>query len=392
MPKKLTLAEFIDKANKVHDCTYDYSKSVYINSNTKITIICKVHGEFEQRPHDHIDDRNGCPKCGILRTAKIKTASTEDFIKKSIDKYGDKYVYDKTIYKNCYTSVQITCKIHGDFSIVPSRFLSGLQCPGCNKIAHPGMLPMSFDIFLKRCKEKHGNRFTYTQSSFTSMKSSVDIFCIKHNIHFTQNVQTHLNGKGGCPKCKADAISNAFLKTNENFITDARITHGELYNYDLVEYKNSKSKIVIQCKVHGKFQQIPNDHLLGCGCPKCAFEISKGNYNKTLADRNKEQYKQEKCDLYLLEFNNDDEKFIKIGISKEFNVRHTVLERNSKCKIINLDVLSTNLYDAIIIEKDLIDTYKTSKYKPSHKFPGHTECFSIGIVEDILKVFSELRA
>ena len=48
MPSKLTQQQFIDKATKIHNNFYDYSLVNYINSLTKIKIICPKHGEFEQ--------------------------------------------------------------------------------------------------------------------------------------------------------------------------------------------------------------------------------------------------------------------------------------------------------------------------------------------------------
>ena len=46
---KLTTEEFIKKAQKVHGDMYDYSKVEYVNSKTKVCIICKQHGEFWQQ-------------------------------------------------------------------------------------------------------------------------------------------------------------------------------------------------------------------------------------------------------------------------------------------------------------------------------------------------------
>ena len=54
--------EFIEKARKIHGDKYDYSKVNYINSSTKVCIICPEHGEFWQRPYCHIKGQ-GCPKC-----------------------------------------------------------------------------------------------------------------------------------------------------------------------------------------------------------------------------------------------------------------------------------------------------------------------------------------
>ena len=54
--------EFINKANKVHNGKYDYSKVEYVNAKTKVCIMCPKHGEFWQTPDDHLRGK-GCPKC-----------------------------------------------------------------------------------------------------------------------------------------------------------------------------------------------------------------------------------------------------------------------------------------------------------------------------------------
>lgn len=57
--------------------------------------------------------------------------------------------------------------------------------------------------------------------------------------------------------------------TTIEFIKRAKTIHGEQYDYSLVDYKTSHQKIVIVCDEHGKFDQKPNSHLSGCGCPIC---------------------------------------------------------------------------------------------------------------------------
>ena len=54
---------FIEKARKVHGDKYDYSKVEYVNSHTKICIICPEHGEFWQTPNNHLCGK-GCNECG----------------------------------------------------------------------------------------------------------------------------------------------------------------------------------------------------------------------------------------------------------------------------------------------------------------------------------------
>ena len=60
--------------------------------------------------------------------------------------------------------------------------------------------------------------------------------------------------------------------TKEEFIIKSIKKHGDKFNYDFVEYINSKIKVDIVCPKHGMFKQRPNDHLTGYGCIKCQYE------------------------------------------------------------------------------------------------------------------------
>lgn len=57
--------------------------------------------------------------------------------------------------------------------------------------------------------------------------------------------------------------------TKEEFVTKARLVHGDKYDYSKVIYSNNKTKVIITCDKHGDFLQTPNKHLLGRGCPQC---------------------------------------------------------------------------------------------------------------------------
>lgn len=69
---KITTEDIINRAKSVHGDKYDYSKTKYIDSRTKITIICPKHGEFLQKPHNHINLRQGCPKCKELSKGQLE--------------------------------------------------------------------------------------------------------------------------------------------------------------------------------------------------------------------------------------------------------------------------------------------------------------------------------
>jgi hypothetical protein len=62
--------DFIKKASIIHNNLYDYSKTEYIGTRDTIKIICKIHGEFEQKPNIHLNGC-GCQKCGSSCFSKI---------------------------------------------------------------------------------------------------------------------------------------------------------------------------------------------------------------------------------------------------------------------------------------------------------------------------------
>lgn len=127
-----TAEEFIRKARKVHGDKYDYSKVIYINNSTKVIIICPIHGEFEQIPANHLNNK-GCSLCGDINTGQMLRLIPEEYISRCIKIHGDKYDYSKTIYTDSSTKVSIICRKHGKFKQNPFDHLSGKGCERCSE-------------------------------------------------------------------------------------------------------------------------------------------------------------------------------------------------------------------------------------------------------------------
>lgn len=116
---------FIEKARAVHGNRYGYESVVYALNKGKVVITCKIHGDFEQRPKDHLNGR-GCAKC-----AGLHRYSTQEWIREAIGVHGDLYDYGRAAYVRSFDKVIITCKKHGDFEQRPASHLMGVGCPSC---------------------------------------------------------------------------------------------------------------------------------------------------------------------------------------------------------------------------------------------------------------------
>jgi predicted GIY-YIG superfamily endonuclease len=131
---KQTKQEFIDKANKVHRNKFDYSKVDYINSGTKVEIMCPEHGSFFQSPRNHIAGQ-GCRQCGLESNRQKFTKNSDKFKEQANLIHNNKYDYSKVNYVNNNTPVEIICPKHGSFFQAPGSHLSGRRCPDCARIS-----------------------------------------------------------------------------------------------------------------------------------------------------------------------------------------------------------------------------------------------------------------
>ena len=191
---KKTKEDFIKQANEIHNDKYDYSKVDYIANKIKVKIICPIHGEFEQRPNDHLRTK-GCNKCGISNT-KIKTTDTiEQFIEKAKKVHGDLYDYSKVKYINNRTKVEIICDKHGSFFQKPNSHIdSGYKCTNCCKTTKQTKQQV-LDIF----KNIHGDEYDYSKFEYVNNLTKSTIICKKHG-EFLQRPKQHRRGEG-CPVC-----------------------------------------------------------------------------------------------------------------------------------------------------------------------------------------------
>lgn len=161
---------------------------------------------------------------------------------------------------------------------------------------------LKFDDFVRKATdwddprtEKHRGLDYFrpeTFAAFNGSKSFVPIWCNVHHKFFVQKVNNHLALGQGCPEC--GALTKANKRRKQDPVSDFKKVHGSTYDYSKVVYRSTHEYVEIVCHLHGSFNQEPNAHLAGAGCPKCAdikkthrgVQISLGYKNSYIARAN----------------------------------------------------------------------------------------------------------
>ena len=146
--------EWIDSAKNIHGDLYDYSKTKYVNSRTKVIIICREHGEFEQVAMTHLS-HHGCSKC-----SKNKRPTTTEYIENAKQKHGDKYDYSNVNYTTSTSKIIIGCPIHGNFEQSASTHLT-CGCPRC-----VGLHRLTTIEFIENAIALHGDIYDYSKTKY----------------------------------------------------------------------------------------------------------------------------------------------------------------------------------------------------------------------------------
>ena len=222
----------------------------------------------------------------LLRAKK----AGEDFIPraKALHKEEDGtplYDYSKSVYTKSAEKTTIICKIqtHGDFLQSPNSHLSGHGCPKCRDDANKAEQTMTHEEYIRRCEERYPNLLDFSKTKYVKWKEDTTFVCKLCNTEYIRNAGAML-GKGshGCPKC-----IGGIRDTLESFIEKANNRHNNLFFYDLVVYINALTKIKIKCKDNHIFEQTPNHHIGGNGCPIC---VGKHRTFEDFKELSKERY------------------------------------------------------------------------------------------------------
>lgn len=241
---------------------------------------------------------------------------------------------------------------------------------------------VSKEDFIIRAKNKHNDKYDYSKLVFNGVNKKVTIICPIHG-EFEQIGHSHLSGNG-CSKCSFKKIHNSKILTTDDFIKKAKLIHGDKYDYTYVDYVNNTTKVKIVCPIHGEFEQKPHNHKRGSECKKCAniktgkaaIETSRG-WSLTDWENKLKKTPNAKPMLYVIKCYNDEESFIKVGITmrsiKKRFCNKTLMPYNFKT-LLEITESSNIIFNT---EIEIKQELKIEKYKPLTKFSGWNECFNI---------------
>lgn len=136
---------------------------------------------------------------------------------------------------------------------------------------------LTTEEFIQRAREVHGDKYDYSKVEYKNSSTKICIICKTHG-EFWQTPNSHLRGNG-CPDCYGNKKKDTAL-----FIEDARMIHGDRYDYSKTHYTDALTPVKIICPKHGAFFQKPNSHLSGCGCRDCGYERNSQTFKKTTQD------------------------------------------------------------------------------------------------------------
>ena len=228
---------FLKRAEEIHGDKYDYSLVEYKNNSTKVKIICKKHGIFEQRPLGHLQG-NACTECGKECREGIKQTN-EEFIKKSIETHGNTYDYSETNYLGSNINVDIICKIHGRFSQNPSRHKRGAGCTKCNADKKSKDYRNTTEGFIEKAVKIHNKKYDYSLVEYIHSREPIKIICQTHGV-FEQKPYHHLLNKG-CKECSK--LFNVYKKEDYVKLSEkATLYLIKVYKDDEEFYKIGKTK------------------------------------------------------------------------------------------------------------------------------------------------------
>lgn len=195
---------------------------------------------------------------------KFKQLDRNELIKRLKKLYDNKYDFSYSEYIGMDKPFKYLCNKHGWQQCIPLNLVRGHGCKECYLEERNNK---NYELFLERFKKLYkDSKYDFSKYIYHGSRIKGIVICPIHG-EFNITASNLLAGHG-CPKCGIIKNSNNRKYKFEKFLEEARVIHGNKYDYDKKTYVDRKTKMRIIDKKYGEFWQSPQKHLCGQGCPK----------------------------------------------------------------------------------------------------------------------------
>lgn len=192
-----------------HGGVYDYSEwPSKVTYGTYLICKCLIHGPFRVSLSNHLSNEVGCRLCRITQAGMSRRLTTQQFIEKSKEVFGDRFNYSNVIYTHNNAKVSIICPKHGVFDQRASSHMEGYN--GCDKCErHDASIKNRKDvsIFHTQMIQRYRDRFTFDAQTYVNAKTPIKLFCTTHSVEFFATPDNLLNKASNCPNCSSHSSS-----------------------------------------------------------------------------------------------------------------------------------------------------------------------------------------
>jgi very-short-patch-repair endonuclease len=255
--EKKSSEQFIKEAKEKLGNNFDFSKTIYVNNNTKVCIKCLRHNiEYFTLPRALKE----CPLCIKEKRRKSSTKTNEQFIKEAKEKWKDRFDYSNTKYINYTTKVEIKCNVCGNtFLTFPRTHLT--KNGGCSYCSHKkvnNLKRIDEKEIIERCKKRE--KYDCSLIKYKGSHSKIEIVCPIHG-SFWMLPNNFFTAKQDCPKC---ILTSKREKEVRDYLTSNNIQFEEQKKFDDLKDKKRLSydfylpelKILIECQGQQHYKQI----------------------------------------------------------------------------------------------------------------------------------------
>lgn len=191
---------------RVESQNYKLISEDYLRAAKKLIMECPK-GHRCNISWSNFRNGNRCQFCYESR----RRMSTEEFIFKSKELYGEKLDYSEVNYQSCNKYITLICKTHGRYKQMPQNHFKSMGCKQC----YSQSLCKSNEKFIEEAKSKHNSKYDYSFCKYIKNNIKVTVICPTHGAYY-QTPQDHLKGNG-CNRCslsKGELQIMQFLQQN----------------------------------------------------------------------------------------------------------------------------------------------------------------------------------